>query len=125
MRYRTFGRMGWQVSEIGFGAWAIGGGWGKVDDKEAVTTLHQALDSGVNFIDTAQGYGNGHSEQLIGKVLAERLTASRPQMKVLYISGYTDNAIVHHGILEAGVHFIQKPFTPTALARKAREVLDE
>jgi len=76
MRYNTFGRLGWQVSEIGFGAWAIGGGWGKVDDKEAVTTVHQALDSGVNFIDTAQGYGNGHSEQLIGKVLAERGSAA-------------------------------------------------
>lgn len=73
MRYRTFGRIGWQVSEIGFGAWAIGGdAWGKVDDQESVATLHEALDSGVNFIDTAQAYGDGHSEELIGRVLAER-----------------------------------------------------
>jgi len=72
MRYRTFGRLGWQVSEIGFGAWAIGGGWGRVEDSEAKATLHEALDSGVNFIDTAQGYGDGHSEEIIGQVLAER-----------------------------------------------------
>ncbi|MBN2289563.1 MAG: aldo/keto reductase, partial [Candidatus Glassbacteria bacterium] len=72
MRYRTFGRLGWQVSEIGFGGWAIGGDWGKVEDSEALATLHEALDSGINFIDTAQGYGDGHSEELIGRVLAER-----------------------------------------------------
>ncbi len=76
MRYKTFGRLGWQVGEIGFGGWAIGGGWGKVEDKEAFATLHEALDSGVNFIDTAQGYGDGHSEELIGKVLAERSSGS-------------------------------------------------
>jgi aryl-alcohol dehydrogenase-like predicted oxidoreductase len=72
MRYKTFGRLGWQVSELGFGAWAIGGGWGQLDDREAIASLHQALDSGINFIDTAQGYGDGHSEELISRVLAER-----------------------------------------------------
>jgi aryl-alcohol dehydrogenase-like predicted oxidoreductase len=71
MNYRTFGRLGWQVSEIGFGAWAIGGGWGAQRDEESLAALHRALDLGVNFIDTAQGYGNGRSEQLIGKVLKE------------------------------------------------------
>lgn len=73
MRYRTFGRLGRRVSEIGFGAWAIGGdAWGRVEDSESLKTLHEALDSGVNFIDTAQAYGDGHSEELIGKALAER-----------------------------------------------------
>lgn len=72
MKYRTFGRLGWQVSEIGFGAWAIGGGWGTQRDEESLASLHRALDLGVNFIDTAQGYGNGRSEQLIGKVLKAR-----------------------------------------------------
>ena len=72
MKYSTFGRLGWQVSGIGFGAWAIGGGWGKLDDREAVATLHEALDSGVNFVDTAQVYGDGHSEEIVGRVLRER-----------------------------------------------------
>jgi aryl-alcohol dehydrogenase-like predicted oxidoreductase len=73
MKYRTFGRLGWQVSEIGFGAWAIGGtAWGKQDDSDSVRALHQALDLGCNFIDTAQGYGEGHSEKIIGRVLKAR-----------------------------------------------------
>lgn len=72
MRYRTFGRTGWRVSEIGFGAWAIGGGWGPQQDGESIAALHRALDLGVTFIDTAQGYGEGRSERLIGQVLRER-----------------------------------------------------
>jgi PAS domain S-box-containing protein len=59
-----------------------------------------------------------------GKELADRLKLSIPDIKVLFISGYTDNAIVHHGVLDKGVNFIQKPFTPDSLARKIREVLD-
>jgi aryl-alcohol dehydrogenase-like predicted oxidoreductase len=72
MKYRKLGSLGWNVSEIGFGAWAIGGSWGKQDDAESLKALHKALDLGVNFIDTAAGYGDGRSERLIGKVLKER-----------------------------------------------------
>jgi signal transduction histidine kinase/CheY-like chemotaxis protein len=61
---------------------------------------------------------------LSGGELALRIASTHPEMKILYVSGYTDSAIVHHGVLEAGVSFLQKPFTPGALARKVREVLD-
>ncbi len=72
MNYRSLGRTGWQVSEIGFGTWGMGGGWGALDDAEAKRALHRFLDLGGNFIDTAYGYGDGHSEVLIGEVLQER-----------------------------------------------------
>ncbi len=71
MRFRTFGRTGWQVSEIAFGAWQIGGGWGKVDDAQSIDTLLYAFEKGINFIDTAELYGSGHSEEVIGRALRE------------------------------------------------------
>jgi len=72
MKYRELGRTGWKVSEISFGAWAIGGAWGTVDDKESLAALHAALDGGVNFFDTADVYGDGHSEWLLAKLKKER-----------------------------------------------------
>jgi aryl-alcohol dehydrogenase-like predicted oxidoreductase len=72
MKYRTLGRTGWKVSEISFGAWAIGGTWGPVEDKESIAALHAALDGGVNFFDTADVYGDGHSERLLAKLRKER-----------------------------------------------------
>ena len=62
--------------------------------------------------------------EMSGRELANRLAAVRPELKVLYMSGYTDDVIVHHGVLDEGTEFIQKPFTPDVLARKIREVLD-
>jgi aryl-alcohol dehydrogenase-like predicted oxidoreductase len=72
MQYRELGHTGWKVSEISFGAWAIGADWGSVDDRESLAALHRAIDLGVNFIDTADVYGDGHSEQLIARVRKER-----------------------------------------------------
>ena len=72
MKYRELGSTGWQVSEISFGAWGIGGDWGDVDDSVSLAALHKALDLGVNLIDTADVYGDGRSEKLIGQVLRER-----------------------------------------------------
>ena len=72
MNFRNFGKTGKVVSEIGFGAWAIGASWGEVDDAQSIAALHASLDSGVNFIDTADVYGDGHSERLIARVVKER-----------------------------------------------------
>jgi len=72
MEYRELGRTGWKVSEISFGSWAIGGTWGKVDDKESIAALHRALDLGVNFFDTADVYGDGRSERLLAQLRKER-----------------------------------------------------
>ncbi len=81
MRYRKFGNTDLQVSEIGFGAWAIGGGamigntaigWGDADDSVSIAAIHAALDAGINFFDTADIYGLGHSENLIGQTIANK-----------------------------------------------------
>lgn len=72
MQYRRLGSTGYEVSTISFGAWAIGGAWGDVDDDESLKALHTAIDNGINFIDTADVYGDGRSERLISKVLKER-----------------------------------------------------
>jgi aryl-alcohol dehydrogenase-like predicted oxidoreductase len=81
MQYRKFGNTDLQVSEIGFGAWAIGGGamigstsigWGDSDDKTSLKAIHASLDAGINFFDTADIYGLGHSEELLGKAIGKR-----------------------------------------------------
>jgi aryl-alcohol dehydrogenase-like predicted oxidoreductase len=72
MKSRQFGRTQWSVSEIGFGAWAIGGTWGDVSEADAKGAVHAALDAGMTFIDTADVYGDGRSERIIREVLKER-----------------------------------------------------
>jgi aryl-alcohol dehydrogenase-like predicted oxidoreductase len=72
MQYRQLGRTGWKVSDISFGAWAIGGSWGDVSDEESLAALHKAVDSGVNFIDTADVYGGGRSERLVAQLKKSR-----------------------------------------------------
>ncbi|MGH7252872.1 MAG: aldo/keto reductase [Nitrospiraceae bacterium] len=73
MEYRRLGKTGFRVSEIGFGAWGIGGGyWVGARDAESLAALHAAIDAGVNFIDTALAYGQGHSETLVGQVVRSR-----------------------------------------------------
>lgn len=72
MQYRNLGRTGWKVSAISFGAWAIGGTWGAVQDDESLAALHRAVDLGVNFFDTADVYGDGRSERLLGQLRKAR-----------------------------------------------------
>jgi aryl-alcohol dehydrogenase-like predicted oxidoreductase len=72
MEHRTLGRTGMEVSAIGFGAWAIGGSWGAVDDEESMRALHASVDAGVNFVDTADVYGDGRSERLVARLRRER-----------------------------------------------------
>jgi aryl-alcohol dehydrogenase-like predicted oxidoreductase len=73
MNYRTLGKTGLKVSEIGYGAWGIGKtSWIGANDDESIAALHKAIDLGLNFIDTALGYGEGHSERLVGQVVRER-----------------------------------------------------
>ena len=77
MQYRALGRTGWNVSEMGFGSWAIGGdAWGATDDREAIAALHRAIEQGVNYIDTADVYGDGHSEQLVARCASRTASVS-------------------------------------------------
>ena len=73
MNYRLLGKTGMKVSEVSFGTWAMGSAWGKVDDKESMAALNKAVDLGVNFFDTADVYGDGHSERLLGQLLKDRI----------------------------------------------------
>ena len=68
---RPFGRTGWQISEVAFGAWQLGGQWGRVDDDASVRALLDAYERGINFVDTAEMYGSGHSEEVVGRSLRE------------------------------------------------------
>jgi aryl-alcohol dehydrogenase-like predicted oxidoreductase len=73
MNYRELGKTGLKVSEIGYGAWGIGKSmWIGASDAESLKALHRSIDLGLNFIDTALGYGDGHSEELVGQLVRER-----------------------------------------------------
>ena len=76
MEYRTLGRSGIEISAIGFGGWPIGGTWGTITEEDAMGALHAALDSGITFFDTSDRYGDGRSEQLIGRLRRERPEAT-------------------------------------------------
>jgi aryl-alcohol dehydrogenase-like predicted oxidoreductase len=96
MRSREFGRTGRKVSEIGFGAWAIGASWGRVDETDALAALNAGLDGGMTFIDTADVYGDGRSERLIARVLKERggerpfvATKAGRRLPAQTVAGYT------------------------------------
>ena len=96
MEYRRLGRTDLTVSRIGFGAWAIGADWGTVDDEQSMAALHAAVDAGVNFIDTADVYGDGRSERLVAQLRRERphdeirvATKAGRRLPVQICEGYT------------------------------------
>ena len=113
MTERNFGRTGWRVPSIGFGAWAIGGSWGDVSEAEAKATLSAALDAGVGFIDTADVYGDGRSERIVRDVLGGR-SGPRPVVatkagrrldphvaegyKLAAIEGFVDRSLLNLGV---------------------------
>jgi aryl-alcohol dehydrogenase-like predicted oxidoreductase len=101
MNYRLLGKTGMKVSEVSFGAWAIGSAWGLVDDRESLAALHKAVDLGVNFIDTADVYGNGRSERLIGKLLRERT-------ETIYVATKAGRKITPH---------VAEKYTPAAIRK--------
>lgn len=113
MKSRQFGRTQWSVSEIGFGAWAIGGAWGDVSESDAKGAVHAALDAGMTFIDTADVYGDGRSERIIRAVLKERggdrpMVATKAGRRLLaqVVEGYTRDNLegwIDRSLTELGV----------------------
>lgn len=119
MLYRTFGRTGWQVSEIGYGMWGMGG-WTGSDDDQSLSSLHRSVELGCNFFDTAWAYGDGHSERLLGELVRaypdkklytaskippkNRIWPSKPHFKIEdvfppdYIRQYTESSLENLGL---------------------------
>lgn len=101
MKYREFGRTGWQVSTVSFGAWAIGADWGQVEKEDAIAALHTALDKGVNLFDTADVYGDGRSEKLLAQLKKERsekfhiITKAGRRLNPHTADGYNRENITH------------------------------
>lgn len=96
VKYRKLGRTPWNVSEVSFGAWAIGGSWGPVDDQQSMATLHKAVDLGINFFDTADVYGDGHSERLLAQLKRDRpnseiviATKAGRRLSTQHVDGYS------------------------------------
>jgi len=115
MNYRSLGRTGWNVSSVSFGAWAVGGTWGPVNDEESMAALHRALDRGVNFFDTADVYGDGHSEQLFARLRRERkepfhvTTKAGKRLDPFTVAGFNRanlNAFVERSLKNLGVETI-------------------
>jgi len=127
MKYRILGKTGYKISEISYGSWSLGADWGDVSEKEAMLTLNKAIDLGVNFIDTADVYGDGRSEKLIGKLLRQRkeriyvATKAGRRLNPHVAEGYTKtnlNKFVDRSLKNLGVKtldLLQLHCPPTAV----------
>ncbi len=139
MKYRTLGKTGYKISEISYGSWSLGADWGNVSEEQAMSVLHSAIDQGVNFIDTADVYGDGKSEQRIGKLLKQRkeriyvATKAGRRLNPHVAEGYTKenlNAFVDRSRENLGVHTLDLlqlhcPPTPVYYNQEVFTALDE
>jgi aryl-alcohol dehydrogenase-like predicted oxidoreductase len=131
MNYRQLGRTPWKVSDISFGAWAIGGAWGSVSDDESLAALNQAIDCGVNFIDTADVYGDGRSERLVAQLKKTRkdeiLVATKAGRKLpkQTVAGYSKQNLTRwindslRNLATDAIDLLQLHCPPTALYEHA------
>lgn len=139
MKYRILGKTGYKISEIGFGSWSLGADWGDVPKEQAMATLHKAVDLGVNFIDTADVYGDGRSEKLIGKLLKERkeriyvATKAGRRLSPHVAEGYTkvklnefvDRSLTNLGVKTLDLLQLHCPPTPVYYNQKVFDALEE
>ena len=116
MNYRLLGKTGMKVSEVSFGTWAMGADWGKVSDKDSMAALNRAVDLGVNFFDTADVYGNGHSERLLGQLLKDR-------SETIYVATKAGRKLQPH-TAEKYTALVLKRFVEESLKRLGLEALD-
>jgi aryl-alcohol dehydrogenase-like predicted oxidoreductase len=116
MNYRLLGKTGIKVSEVSFGTWAMGAGWGKVSDKDSMAALNKAVDLGVNFFDTADVYGNGRSERLLGQLLKDR-------SETIYVATKAGRRLQPH-TAEKYTPLVIRKFVEESLKRLGVEALD-
>jgi len=139
MQYRELGRTGFRVSTVSFGAWAIGGSWGAADDETSMQALHAAADAGVNFIDTADVYGDGRSERLVARLRRERpgdtihvATKAGRRLPAQTVDGYSRENLTAwvdrslRNLDTEAIDLLQLHCPPTALFgdRRVYEILD-
>lgn len=139
METRTLGRTGLQVSVVGFGAMTIGGFFGPVDDKVSLQALHAAIDAGINFIDTSDAYGAGHSENLIGQFLKQRadrdhiilctkggnnMVTGKRDFTPAYIEGCVEGSLKRLDVDAIDVYLLHNPTVENLQAEDSFEVLE-
>ena len=139
MKYRNFSNLGWQISEIGLGCWAIGSEWGDVSNEDARDVLKSSLDNGVNFFDTADVYGDGRSEKFVGELLkstsekiyvatksGRRLNPHTPEgYSLKNIEAFIDRSLINLGIDCIDLLQLHCPPSETCAKKETYEMMDE